>query len=338
MSDNFLRRIIRFVLGDKFYNDEDGTNSLSIADCSTELQEVPGLEPEKATATVSAQKSKPAAKPKPTSQAMPKKVDITSFKQGSLQTFTNLLCDGYFIDGSISMDELSVFLTEKSKEHPGCILLSTLDDYNQAFYTSGHSIDKHDLDDVKGYDLSSVDTSAFENGEHTGHLSTKSEFFIRKDNFFKKTGKVQFHDLRNVLGTQDWYGGKDSDGGEYNFFSVNSEPSIILDTILIVQIVPVDYAHEAICAFPNGYFSCDHTPFENFALSQYLADNYNYRLFGIGASYLAFVREDNLPEVLAALLAKELAGYYEEPNNNKMTNRIFTAIVGKKILVIRYSD
>ena len=264
---------------------------------------------------------------------------VTQLNQSEEQQFfTDLLCTGYFIKGVISMDELSEFIAEKSKEHPDCILLSTLDDINQAFYTSGHTIDMHGLDETEGYDLSSLDACVFEDGEHVGYLSTPSEFFIRKRNFLNKTGQVKFNEMRNVFGAEHWHDGINTDGSIRDFFSINERPDTILDATIIVQVVPVKFAYEAISAFPNGYFSCDHTPFENFALAKYLEENHGYKLFGIGASYIGFMRKDSLSVGLAKLLAKDLANYYAEPNNIDMINHIYACIVGKKILIIRYTE
>ena len=63
---------------------------------------------------------------------------------------------------------------------------------------------------------------------------------------------------------------------------------------IILKIVPVEKPYEGICGFPNGYFESDLNPFENYALAKHLFDKYNFELFGIGASFLGFFRNEML--------------------------------------------
>jgi hypothetical protein len=64
---------------------------------------------------------------------------------------------------------------------------------------------------------------------------------------------------------------------------------------VVFQIVPVARACKAISAFPNGCFHGDLTPMEIFAVAPRFEERCRYELFGIGASYLGFLRRDDLP-------------------------------------------
>lgn len=253
---------------------------------------------------------------------------VTPFKQGEPTTFTTMRCDGYRVDGAATMGALIDVMAELRAKHPGTQLLATLDDLDQAFYTSGHTIDKHRLDDADGYDLSRVDRSAFENGEHQGYLTTKSEFFIRHGNFLKGA-TVRFEDLSGRLFWQPT-------GDDLDFFAVNANPDAILDKTIYVQLVPVDRACEALCAFPNGYFVDDLMPAENFAVARHFEERYGYRLFGIGASYIGFLkgRDLTIPEMRA--FADDILSLHSDAGDPSLAGRVATVIGVQPFLLLNF--
>ena len=250
---------------------------------------------------------------------------VTPFKQGEPKTFDTLLCDGYRIDDVVSMRALLDILSEKRAAHPGMQLLATLDHLQQAFYTSGHTIGFHDLDETEGYDLSGVDPSAFEDGEHRGYLGTKSEFFIRHSNF-QKRATVRFEELRGKL---FWKPTADRP----DFFAVNAKPDAILDNTIYVQAVPVARPCEALCAFPNGYFTDDLTPMENFAVAQRFEERYGYALFGVGASYIGYLKSRDLtiPEMRA--FADDILSLYRDAGDPSLPARV-AAVIGAQPFVL----
>lgn len=203
----------------------------------------------------------------------------------SKQSGKEILFDSYLIESLVSFDELiEVYKTYKQR-NPGKTIILTLDDLGQAEYTSVHSILTHDLDDTEGYDLSGLDKACFEAGEHLGYLSTPSEFFIRKENFFKKVNDADFASSCERGLTF----GKD----EITILEkINQAPLHYLDKQIILKVVPVEKCYEGICGLPNGYFQSDLDPFENYALAKYLFEKYDFELFGIGASFLGFIRNE----------------------------------------------
>ena len=256
---------------------------------------------------------------------------MTPFRQGERQTFVELLCDGYFVENIGSMKALLRLMDEKTSQHSGRRLLATLDDFGQACYTSGHSIDTHELDSTEGHDLSGVDAAAFEDGEHLGYLTTASEFFIRRANLTRKAAAVSFADVRGEM----FWGADKGDGR--NFFELNAEPDTILDEEIYIQAVPVDYAYEAICAFPNGYFSGDLSPMQVFAVSRRFEETYGYSLFGIGASYVGLRRTADMSKTEAQAMAADFLSLHQGADDARLQGRIEEIIRDRPIFLFCYA-
>ena len=252
------------------------------------------------------------------------------FQQGEVQTFTNLLCDWYEIRGSVTMAALIRFLRETAAAHPGCRLLATLDDFGQASYTSGHTTDTHDLDSTEGHDLSGLHPAAFEDGEHLGYLSTRSEFPIRRANFLRSMQDARFEDLAGKL---HW--GKDQ--WDQDFFTLNRRQDAIMDDEIYVQIVPVAHAWETMAAFPNGYFTSDLQPKENGALARHLEENYGYTLFGIGASYIGFLQGAPLTDFKRHAFAADILSIYAGGDDPGLRPRVARVLAEADIVLMSYS-
>lgn len=244
-------------------------------------------------------------------------------------TSMSILFDSYIIDNIKSFDELlKTYHTYKQNNTDKTILI-TLNDLGQAEYTSSHSIMSNDLDDTEGYDLSSLDTKCFENGEHLGYLSTPSEFFIRRANFLKQTKDITFATVCD--------GELTIDEDEIAILEeINNAPLAYLDEHIILKIIPTDKSYEAICGFPNGYFSSDLNPFENYAIAKHLSDKYNYELFGIGASFLGFIRSEPLEVEQARELIEDLSILYD--TTEKEFEKFYDLITNRNTLFLKYIE
>lgn len=221
----------------------------------------------------------------------------------SEQSGKEILFDSFAIEGLNSFNELIDIYKTYKQRNPGKTIILTLDDLGQAEYTSVHSILTHDLDNTEGYDLSGLDKACFEAGEHLGYLSTPSEFFIRKENFFKKVNDADFTSACERGLT---FGKDDITILE----KINQEPFHYLDKQIILKVVPVEKCYEGICGFPNGYFQSDLDPFENYALAKYLFEKYDFELFGIGASFLGFIRNEKTELSQIKELITDLSALY----------------------------
>ncbi|ESQ91071.1 hypothetical protein ABAC460_07520 [Asticcacaulis sp. AC460] len=227
---------------------------------------------------------------------------ISPLNPAEQRPYIELLCDGYFVEGLRSVRTLVDLLREKAPLHPGKRLFATLDNYGQAAYTSGHSTDEHELNDTDGYDLSGLDPAAFEDGEHRGYLTTKSEFFIRHGNMAKSAADRSFEQVHLSYGEGE-------DG--LDFFGLNGETDILDEERLFIQAVPVEHAWEAISAFPNGYFSADLQPQDIWAMAKRFETRYGYCLFGIGAAYVGFLRTQVLSEALVASFTADVLSMFD---------------------------
>jgi hypothetical protein len=257
---------------------------------------------------------------------------VEPFKQGEPKTFSTLLCDGYRLMGVTSLQELRSFIRDAATRHPDCRLLTTLDDLGQASYTSGHSIMANELDNVGGHDLSALDPSCFERGEHLGHLTTKAEFPIRLANLRRASDRSIFKDLKGKL---HW----GHDGRGLDFFELNADPSLVLDhSEILVQVVPVKSAFEALAAFPNGYFSDDLSPMDLWCLARHLEETYAIELFGIGASYAAFAYPKALSELDQRRVASDVLSLYRDCDAGKLLGRMAQALGASDEFLLCYTQ
>ncbi|MTW10141.1 hypothetical protein GM658_05955 [Pseudoduganella eburnea] len=246
-------------------------------------------------------------------------------------TGNELICNGLLITEIEAFEQLVNLVDEYAEKFPKSSILVSLDDLGQAQYTSMHSTMFHNLDDVEGHDLSNVSTSAFENGEHVGFLSTTSEFFIREDNFKSKSADATFDDACAR--------GLDLEDDELEFLErVHSSPRELLDKRVVLWIVPIKTSATALAACPNGYFSSDLSPFENHALAEHLNAKYGYQLFGIGASCIGFRRHSPLSPGHAESLVRDIARLYDCEKNESKIERIQGLVERHKFLFLKYVE
>lgn len=261
-------------------------------------------------------------------------IELVPFAQDKPRTFTTLLCDGFAARNVPSLDSLIAELRPLQAAHPAYRVLASLDDLGQAGYTSGHTIGTHSLDDSAGHDLTKRDAAAFEGGEHLGYLSTISEFPIRLANLLKRAEGTSFADAAGLL---FW-----SEPGKPNdLVSANREPDAALELakeeVILVQLVPVSTGAATLAAFPNGYFTCDLNPLQNYAVALHLERTYGLVLFGVGSRFLGFWRDRPLDQQSAAALASELAALYAEVPDGS-SDALTQVLTGKDRLLLRYTE
>lgn len=217
----------------------------------------------------------------------------------------DVTCPSLLVEQVESFDQLLALVDELGAKHPDERVLMSLDDLHQAGYTSMHATMTHGLDRDEGHDLSGVDPAA-------------SKFFVLEANFRKRCGAASFDDAcaRGLVLDDEQMS---------TLERINEDPALILDDEVVVRRVPVRESSMVISALPNGYFVDDLDPFENYALAEHLRLHYGYRLFGMGASCIAFRREQPLDAAMAARLGDDLARLYhctEEPERAARFARI----------------
>lgn len=240
------------------------------------------------------------------------------------------LFDSFLIEDIKSYEELMGVYQTYKQNHPDKTVILTLDSLDQAEYTSGHACAYNSLLDTEGYDLTGLDKACYdEDNEHLGHLSTPSEYFIIRENFLKKTKGIDFKTVCEK-------GIDNSEDDVLDLENMNESPLAFLDQQVILKILPVEKPYEGLTGFPNGYFSADFSPFENYALSKHLFEKYNFELFGIGASFLGFIRNEPLKDnELKALLA-DLAKLYNTTESE--FQKLADIIKNKNHLFLRYTE
>lgn len=244
-------------------------------------------------------------------------------------TFTEILVESYLIEDLTSFSELMDVFNKYKTDNSQKTVLITLDNLDQAEYTSTHSIMTNDLDETEGYDLSGLDSACFENNEHIGYLSTPTEFFIRKENFLKRAENIDFSTVCEK--------GLTIDEDEVLILkNINLSPFKYLDKRIILKIVPVEEPYLGISGFPNGYFASDLDPFENYALARHLFEKYDYELFGIGASLLGFTRKGSLDKKSAKELIADLSKLYN--CNESVLDVFLEPIHNSNQLFLKYTD
>ncbi len=249
----------------------------------------------------------------------------------SEDTGHEILCDSFLITDISSFQELKDLYKEYTDTYEGSSVLLTLDDLGQAQYTSMHATMSQNLDDTEGYDLSEIDPRAFEDGEHIGCLTTKSEFFIREGNFERKVEGSSFTSACNR--------GLTIDEDEVALLEdIHKNPMSFLDKEVIVKIVPVEKSYLAISGFPNGYFTCDLNPFENYSIAKHFLEKYNYRLFGVGASLLGFIRENRLSDAESKLLEVDLAKLYNQDKAESSVIRLANLSKTNEFFFLKYVE
>ena len=220
------------------------------------------------------------------------------------------LCDEYQLNNIENIEDLLLFIRDKKQQYPDKKLLLSLDDFSQACYTSGHARNTYHLDEVGSLDLSSVSPEAFEDGEHQGYLSTPSEFFICQHNFNQLVKDAIFSDACNKgLTLSEEYIDEWED--------YQKSPLSMFDQPLSALLVPVNHAYQTLSAFPNGYFSSDLSPAENFAVAKRLEERYGLELIGVGASYLGFIRNQPLSHQQIYAMSEDLLCLYNIADKDK---------------------
>ncbi len=223
------------------------------------------------------------------------------------------------------------FVDQCADKYKDNSILITLDDLGQASYTSMHAKMSHDLDDIEGHDLSSIAPSAFESGEHKGYLSTKSEYFIRSANFEKRAKGIHFSDACKR-------GLTINDDELILLERIHQKPIDAIDRKVLVYLVPVNETALAISAFPNGYFTSDLDPFENYGLANHLREKYGYHLFGVGASLIGFRRYEALSGDAARFLGEDLANLYNQSQVASVAERFTKIAVANEYLFLKYVE
>ena len=248
----------------------------------------------------------------------PISINVRKIDAKDTKAFGTILCDAYELTGNFTLNDIRDFILAREAEHPNHLLFATLDDFDQACYTFGHSCGSRlredripelqkDVEDIR-------DVLTFE---------------LRRDNFLNLLKETS---PDSIFGQRFWINGSEP------FPSIRSTPTQDREAKSYVQIVPVTYAAEAIIAFPNGYFGGDYLPFENYHLFKSLDEKFELKAFGIGASYIGFHRSDVLTGTELEALIDFLAKLFGEINRTEFDASVRMELEGKSHFYFCYAE
>lgn len=210
---------------------------------------------------------------------------------------------------------------------PESRVLITLDDIDQAAYTSMHAWEADDLevpDDEWG---APSDGEQWDEAADERHELAQASRLARL--LAERRGTVPLEGLAERLMT--------SERDVAALVKVNAEPNLLLDRVSHLLTVPVDADDLVLAGAPNGYFSGDLDVFANHALAWHLQQRHGYRLFGEGASWLGFERDHPLGQEEAAAVVADLISAYGAPDAPGWAE-LAQVIRGKDLLLLGYTE
>lgn len=170
----------------------------------------------------------------------------------------------------------------------------TLDDANQCLYTSGHARGKHDLD--AGLDCP----------EHDDAKAVRDYEVV-----LLQAARAALRDPNRSLAWEQVCESLHASEADIDALAeLNRSPALVLDTVHVVQCLPVQDGVDLLANLPNGYFEGDWSPFACHAVALRLRERHGYELFGIGARMLGFMRLGSADHLATQALIDDLRGLY----------------------------
>ncbi|UDL06506.1 hypothetical protein [Marinobacter sp. CA1] len=241
------------------------------------------------------------------------------------------LCGYYRIHDLVDINDILYEAQVLSQGSHGYKFIMTLDDIGQASYTSMHSKMSNELDGGEWLTSENIDPSWMDGDFLRDDLGFDKKFLIRKLGFKHGLSNVKLEDIfkKSLFLDQE---------SRDDVIEVNKNPLTVIDKEVYLLKVPVEYSYEAILSFPNGYFSCDLSPFENYRLAEHLEKEYGFHLFGIGASYISFIKGPRFEPKKVDMILEFLAKIYLKNEDREFIDFMRLSILNRDILTLRYSE
>ena len=243
----------------------------------------------------------------------------------------DFLCEYFRIHELVNIQDLIDEVKKLEIESNKFKYIITLDDIGQASYTSMHSKMSNELDGGDWFSTENIDSSWLDEGYPREDLNFDQRFTIRQMGFKHGLSNTKYEDIFNKNIYLDQESRTEIIDANQNLLSLMDKEAYLLK-------IPVEFNYEAIFSFPNGYFSCDLSPFENYHLAKHLEENYDYRLFGIGASYISFIKGSRFTLQTVDSLLELLKKLYIKDNDNKLVEFLKDTIINQEYLTLRYSE
>ncbi|NIE97402.1 hypothetical protein F3J02_13095 [Acinetobacter sp. Tr-809] len=223
---------------------------------------------------------------------------------------------------------LESYLALKQDVKPKKVFL-VLDDRSQAEYTSMHAQlgDQLYFDDSQYFagieDIGSRESQLIESNIVTPlrlqHYVQQLSHLDHQRSFASLAEKMQHYDQ--------------SDLEALIYFNQNL--LISSNTEIMVKVAAVETEALKLAMLPNGYFSCDFDPFENFAIIQQI-QHYGFEFIGLGASLLGWIKTPDFKADKIEDLIQDLALIY--PLDSIHQEKMKALILENNYLILPYSE
>ena len=228
-----------------------------------------------------------------------------------------------------TLAEVLACLDDLRRREPAQRFLCTLDDLGQCCYTSMHACEDARLEpDDADTDVDYDDPVAL----HAHETKRLAHVQAQLD------APTLRHDWRALAQAR-----LSSQADVEALVAMNRDPDQVLahDDVVYVQRVPVPRDDLLIAGLPNGYFSSDWNVFQNHALIRHLEAAHGYRFFGIGASWLGFVRTQAPDVEQARGLVSDLALVYPSEDEAAAADAwgaLASLLTGRTTLLLGYTE
>ena len=255
------------------------------------------------------------------------KTDAIDFRRNAtfkaVDTFSHLR-----LSDVTSLAEVLACLDDLQQTDPAQRFLCTLDDLGQCCYSSMHACEDALLqpDDDVDVDFDDPVSLHAHEARRLGHVLAQ---------------------LDNPAHRQDWRAlaeARHSAQADVEaLVAMNRDPDRVLahDDVVYVQHVPAARNDLLIAGLPNGYFSADWNVFQNHALLRHMEAAHGYRFFGIGASWLGFVRPQAPNADAARRLVDDLALIYRSDDAAAATaawSDLAALLTARSTLLLGYTE
>ncbi|MCA9619813.1 MAG: hypothetical protein KC731_12390 [Myxococcales bacterium] len=230
---------------------------------------------------------------------------------------------GYRLSDWADVDELLAFRDARRAEEPGTQLLFVLDDAGQAAYTSGHAVDKHELRDVELDELPEEERA---HHAETLRLTPARWAAIVVPRIRAKAAETTLTFSEQLIPI---------DNPDVDLLALYEDTSRVFGAPLDALTIATTEPSMAVAALPNGYFSDDLTPMENYLLAEQLRDAFGYEIFGLGSYLVAYVRKDPVDAVQARAVVASVRGLYDAMSDDLAADWA-RVIAGRRWLLLSY--
>ncbi|OJU53194.1 MAG: hypothetical protein BGN93_14970 [Acinetobacter sp. 39-4] len=222
---------------------------------------------------------------------------------------------------------LECYRSLKQDVYPKKVFL-VLDDAAQAKYTSMHAVEDDRLyvdfsDDLKGIE---VDDPRWEQSYQNVCVPKQLQHYLQQLN-----DPAQQQRFESLAEKMQHYDENDLDALLY----FNQDLLISLDSVIEVKVADIETEALKLAMLPNGYFSCDFNPFENYALIQRM-QHYGFEFIGLGAALLGWIKTADFEAEKIEDLIQDLSLIY--PLDSSHQKAMKDLIFKNNYLILPYSE